>query len=318
MWYNEKRGEKFMIKKVNSKMKLSKILQETHAGDVLVLEDGIYQEKIEVWVPQITIRAEHPHKAILTNKDYAHKIMEDNNECNTFRTYTLYIGSNEVCLKDLVIQNEAIPSSIYGQAVALHVDGDEFICDNCIIRSAQDTLFTGPMPADLLQRYQGFYPPQKLIGNPSKQYYNQCLIQGDVDFIFGCATTLFEECTIETIKRNNPNASYVCAPSHPIELPFGYLFHKCKFIGSEPAYLARPWRDYGCAAFIECDMDDHILPEGYNKWNQTNRDKTARFFEYTPSKDLSHRVTWAKILDSTKATKYYAEFIDFLSFIKKK
>ena len=249
----------------------------------------------------------------MRNKDYAHKIMEDNNECNTFRTYTLYVGGNNVKLKNLVIQNEATPSYIYGQAVALHVEGDHFTCEGCQLQSAQDTLFTGPMPSDLIERYRGFYPPEKLKGIPSKQIYRHCTILGDVDFIFGCATALFEECEICSISRNSLTPSYVCAPAHAKETPFGYLFYKCKFIGTEPAYLARPWRDYGCAAFIDCFLGNHILSEGYNKWNNTNRDKTARFFEYTSTSDLTGRVPWAKLLNRIDATNYVVEFKKYLS-----
>lgn len=302
-----------MILKINANQRISHALKQLSSGDTLILEDGIYREKIEIWLPNIKICSEHPQKAILTNKDYFHKIMDDNNECNTFRTYTLYIGADHVHLKDLVIQNEAVPSSIYGQAVALHVDGDGFLCENCKIQSAQDTLFTGPMPFDLIQRYQGFLPPEKLKGTSSKQIYRNCTILGDVDFIFGCATALFEECTIQSVLRNSRHPSYICAPAHPRELPFGYLFYKCSFVGDEPAFLARPWRDYGCVAFIDCNLGSYIVPEGYNKWNNTNRDKTARFYEFTTSSDISHRVQWAHILHEAEATKYVVEFMNFLS-----
>ncbi len=302
-----------MILKINPKQSISQIMHSLSSGDTLLLEDGIYKEKIEIWKNDITLIAEHPLKAIISNKDYAHKIMEDNNECNTFRTYTLYVGGNNVKLKNLVIQNEATPSYIYGQAVALHVEGDHFTCEGCQLQSAQDTLFTGPMPSDLIERYRGFYPPEKLNGLPSKQIYRHCTILGDVDFIFGCATALFEECEICSISRNSLTPSYVCAPAHAKETPFGYLFYKCKFLGTEPAYLARPWRDYGCAAFIDCFLGNHILSEGYNKWNNTNRDKTARFFEYTSTSDLTGRVPWAKLLNRIDATNYVVEFKKYLS-----
>lgn len=77
--------------------------------------------------------------------------------------------------------------------------------------------------------------------------------------------------------------------------------------------MARPWRDYGCAAFIDCFLGNHILSEGYNKWNNTNRDKTARFFEYTSTSDLTGRVPWAKLLNRIDATNYVVEFKKYLS-----
>lgn len=302
-----------MIVEIGPEQSISKKIADLHAGDTLLLNDGIYKEKIEIWKDNIALKAKHPGKAIITNKDYYHKIMEDHNECNTFRTYTVYVGANHVTFEELIIQNEATPSSIYGQAVALHVDGNDFYCKNCTISSAQDTLFTGPMPKDLLERYKGFFPEQKLKGTLSTQIYQSCKIVGDVDFIFGCAIALFEDCELITLNRNKDTPSFVCAPAHPKELPYGYLFYKCHFKGTEAAYLARPWRDYGCAAFIECSMGDHILPEGFDKWNQTHRDQTARFYEYTPSKSTNKRVSWSHQLTNKEAEEYVKNFHVFLN-----
>lgn len=302
-----------MIIELTPTQSINKALEGMTLGDVLLLNDGEYFEKVEVWVEHITIKAKNAGKVIISNHDYYHKIMEDGNECNTFRTYTMYIGSNHVTLEDLIIQNTSTPSSIYGQAVALHVDGTCFQCRNCTISSAQDTLLAGPMPKDLAERYKGFYPDKKLKCILSTQKYENCKILGDVDFIFGCGVVLFKNCDIITIDRNSNTPSYVCAPAHPQELPFGYLFYKCNIKGNEPAYLARPWRDYGCAAFIECNIGNHIVPEGFNKWNQTNRDKTARFYEYTVDTPINQRVPWSHQLNKDEAKEYIKNFSNFLN-----
>ena len=54
-------------------------------------------------------------------------------------------------------------------------------------------------------------------------------------------------------------------------------------------YLARPWRDYGLTTFRDCRMDRHIAPAGFDKWNDTHRDQTARFYE---SPAIPGRVPW--------------------------
>ncbi|MDE5715613.1 MAG: hypothetical protein K2I42_05720 [Anaeroplasmataceae bacterium] len=302
---------------INPHFSINQSLKKMKSGDVLILEDGVYHEKVEIWIPNIKIKSKHPLKAIISNKDYYHKIMEDYNECNTFNTFTVYVGSDYVMLENIIIENKATPSEIYGQAVALHVDGTYFTCYKCIIKSAQDTLFTGPMPKDLLKRYEGFYSVNRLKGNPSKQIYSYCTIEGDVDFIFGSATALFKNCKIISLDRKNLDATYIAAPAHPKELPYGYLFHQCEFKGKNtPAYLARPWRDYGCAAFIDCCMGTHILSIGYNKWNNTDRDKTARFYEYTKNIDLSSRAPWAHILSKEDSEEYLASFLKFIELDK--
>ena len=56
-------------------------------------------------------------------------------------------------------------------------------------------------------------------------------------------------------------------------------------------YLARPWRDYGLARFEHCAYGAHIAPEGFDKWNDTHRDKTARFYEIP---GVPGRVSWIR------------------------
>lgn len=301
-----------MIKIINPNQSITKTIQKLNPNDTLILEDGIYHEKVEVWTKNITIKAKNPHKAIISNKDYYHKIMPNHNECNTFGTYTLLIGADNIVLEDIQIQNEATPSTIYGQAVALHVLGNHFFCSNCIIKGAQDTLFTGPLPKDLIQRYTGFYEERKLSHAPSIQHYQNCFIYGDVDFIFGCATALFENCEIISLHQSEQKLSYICAPAHDKDTPYGYLFYNCTLKSSSPTYLARPWRDYGCAAFIDCKMDNHILPEGFNKWNGTDRDKTARFYEYTSNHTAKNRVAWCNQLNESEALKYVKDFKEYI------
>lgn len=59
-------------------------------------------------------------------------------------------------------------------------------------------------------------------------------------------------------------------------------------------------------------MDTHILPEGYHKWAGTNRDQTARFYEYTPSQNTKNRVTWSHQLSKKEAEQYLVDFMNFI------
>lgn len=308
-----------MIFKINNSTSINETIKKCSDGDTILLEPGTYKEKVEIYKNNISIISIDKNKTIITNNDYYHKIMSDFNECNTFRTYSVYVGGNNVKFENITIENSSTPSKKYGQAVALHVTGDNFKCENCIIRSAQDTIFTGPLPKDLIERHKDYIlNPLHTKGTPSRQHYLNCTIIGDVDFIFGCATALFENCTIKSIARikNNPNEpdGYICAPSHPKELDYGYLFYKCNIIADENVtnvFLARPWRDYGIAAFIDCKLGSHINPKGFDKWQNTNRDKTARFYEYTENHNLENRESWVNILTNDESLIYYDNFINF-------
>ena len=215
---------------IDNSASINETLKQLKPGDTLLLKNGIYHEKVEVYINNIKIIGESKEYTIITNKDYFHKIMKDYNECNTFRTYTLYVGSDDVSISNLTIINESIPSKVYGQAVSLHCDGDNFRCENCIIKSAQDTLFTGPLPPDLIIRHQGFLEPSHLRGIKTRQLYINNDIYGDVDFIFGGAYALFYKCNIISIYKDDLNIQgYLAAPSHQKEDKYGYLFYKCNF-----------------------------------------------------------------------------------------
>lgn len=277
-------------------------IANSNENDVIFIKKGVYKEKIIINKSDITIIGEG-EDTIIENMDYFHKILSDHNECNTFRTYTVYVSGNNVTIKNLTIKNNSLPSSKYGQAIALYVDGNNFLAENLNIASAQDTLFCGPLPKDLIKRYQGFLLPSQLSGNKSMQKYLNCKISGDVDFIFGCGSVLFDKCDIISIGNG-----YLTAPAHYQETNVGFVFNECsiKSNGKYNVYLARPWRDYGYSAFINCNYNDNINPEGFSKWPNTNRHEHARFYEY--NKNKYQRTDFSKELTALEAQKILDTF----------
>lgn len=285
---------------LNENEKLNDILQKAKPFDTIYLFNKIYNEKIKITIPNITIIG-HEKGSIIQNKDYYNKIHSDNKEYLTVRTYTLMVASNNITLKNITIKNLSVPNKIYGQAVALHVIGDNFKAINLKLYGAQDTLLAGPIPQDLTIRYKSLLPIDELSTKKSHQYYLNCYIEGDVDFIFGSGIALFENCTINSI-----GSGYICAPSHNKELKFGFVFKNCHLTrnnGVTNVFLARPWREYGSAAFINCHASDHIRAEGFHYW-EINRAKTCRFYNYLTIDSnkiapFAHNLSETDILDYT-------------------
>ncbi|MNJ01780.1 Pectinesterase B precursor [compost metagenome] len=58
-----------------------------------------------------------------------------------------------------------------------------------------------------------------------------CYLEGDVDFLFGPATAVFERCHIHC-KRDG---GYLTATNTPEETPVGYVFLDCRVTGSPGA-----------------------------------------------------------------------------------
>jgi pectinesterase len=156
---------------------------------------------------------------------------------------------------------------------------------NCRFIGNQDTLFTG--------------------GDNSRQYFENCYIEGTTDFIFGPATVVFDNCTIKSLTD-----SYITAASTPQHSTYGYVFLHCKLI-ADPAttkvYLGRPWRSYAATAFVDCELGPHILPVGWHNWNKPEAEKTARYAEYNsfgPGANPQMRAAWSHQLTDEEAKEF--------------
>lgn len=272
---------------------LQKVFDTAAEHSVILLQEGEYRQKTVIRTRGLTLIGAGPEKTRIVYADYARKRDAFGAEYNTFRTYTLAVCADGVSMKNLTIENDALSPQVKGQEVALSVVADGFRMDGCTLRSTQDTLFLGPLPRDLIGRYEGFLHDELRRYGKMRQTFRDCRIAGSVDFIFGCGEAVFERCVLESV-NDVRGQSFVAAPAHEEEQKEGFLFRQCRFT-AEPGvpegsvYLARPWRDYGRAAFEDCSYAGHICREGFDKWNDTNRGRTARFFE-TPR--VSGRVSW--------------------------
>ena len=274
---------------------LQAALDAAAPGEEIRLAAGVWRAKPVIFTKGITLRGAGADATRIVWDDYALKLDEKGVEFNTFRTWTLAVCADGVTLRDLCVENDALHPETKGQEVALTAYGDELTVENCRLTSTQDTLFAGPLPDDLIIRYDGFLPDWLRKKKPCRQRYDQCLVEGTVDFIFGCAAAQFTDCDI----RSLPDArghGYAAAPAHALAQTEGFTFKNCRFTAADGVadasiWLARPWRDYGLCVFDHCTYGPHIAPEGFDKWNDTDRDKTARFYE-VPLRP--GRVPWAK------------------------
>jgi pectinesterase len=296
---------------VNTIAKALQLAEGSGCHDIFVRK-GIYEEKVKVTLSDLLITGEDKDNTIITYRDYAKKIHEDGKEYNTFRTYTFMVLANNVTLEHLTIRNDSGPGSVVGQAVALSVTGDMVKIDDCHLVAHQDTLFLGPLPKDLIIRYEGFQKDDELIApKQHRVLITDSMIAGDVDFVFGCANACFLNCVFVS----HPGNGYVFAPATEEDDFYGFTALHCRFIGDRNirrVYLARPWRDFGKLVLIDCLMDNHIMEEGFNHWEGTRREATCRFYEkgtrYTDGHQFQ-RVPYVKELAEEELKRYNPENI---------
>ncbi len=257
--------------------------------NIVHIKNGVYHEKVTIpaWVTNVSFIGESRDSTIITYEDYSGKFMSKDTTSNkrkysTFNSYTVYVHGNDVTIENLTIQNAA---GRVGQAVALHVDGDRFVIRNCNLLGNQDTLLTA--------------------NDSSRQYYDNCFIEGTTDFIFGNATAVFTQCTIKSLSN-----SYITAASTMPRQQFGYVFIGCKLIAADECkqeYLGRPWRAYAKVVFINCAMGKHIRPEGWHNWGKTENEATTYYAEYNNTGEgaaTGKRVPWSHVLTKKQAKQY--------------
>jgi pectinesterase len=276
----------------------------------IYIKNGVYKEKISVLKPFVTLIGEDKYKTVLTYDDYAKKTFPTGQVYRTFNSYSIFIEASNFTAKNLTIENSAGAGEIVGQAVAVYVEGDKAKFQNCRFLGNQDTLFTGPLPPKPIEG-NNFGGPmdgkERLVG---RQYYEECYIEGDIDFIFGSATAVFNKCEIFSKNKNNDINGYITAASTEEGKEFGYVFINCKLTSNAQAnsvYLGRPWRDYAKTAFINCFMGEHIRKEGWHSWNKPNAEKETNYAEYKsygPGASDKTRISWAHILTDEEASNY--------------
>ena len=285
---------------------LQHILNSISEPATIFLKSGIYRAKAELKAENVTLIGESRETTVIEYDDYARKIHADGKEYNTFRTYTLCVTGNGTRLENLTVLNSNTNPREKGQCVALSVNAKSFYAKNVKLKSTQDTLFLSPFPDDLVVRYRGFIPHRQLYSEGvSLHLFENCRIEGTVDFIFGGSEAYFKNCEIVSL-YDDRHTGFIAAPCHHLVQSVGFNFIGCNLTGGGAGrgevYLARPWRDFGKCAFLNCRAENHINPALFDKWNDTERDKTARFGFYGLDCDFTPEpVSWAKKYNEIEA-----------------
>ncbi|MCD7710147.1 MAG: pectinesterase family protein [Porphyromonadaceae bacterium] len=250
----------------------------------IYVRNGVYKEKIVIPGNKTNIHliGEEADSVIFTYDDYASKEKSNGQKIGTSGSASFYVYGSGFIAENVTFENSAGP---VGQAVALFVAGDRCVFKKCKIKGFQDTLYT----------YE----------DGTREYYEECYIEGTTDFIFGKATAWFENCEIRS-KQN----SYVTAAATPEEITYGYVFNNCRLTadkGVDKVYLGRPWRPYAAVLFCNCDLGGHIRAEGWHNWGKASNEETARYSEYKNSgagSDTKGRVAWSRQLSKKEAARY--------------
>jgi pectin methylesterase-like acyl-CoA thioesterase len=210
---------------------------------------GKYKEQVTINKPFVCLTGESATTTTITNALGT----------NIVNGGTVLLTGNDFSAANIAFENTGGDGS--GQAVALMAQGQRQQFRDCRFLSYQDTLYT----------------------NTGTQYFRDCFIQGDTDYIFGDATAVFENCTMNNVAEGTA----VTAPRTPQNAAYGFVFlggsltanPTTSTVRSNHVYLGRPWGPYAAAAFLNVAMGAHIAADGWTTMSDNTLANT-HFSEY--------------------------------------
>lgn len=167
--------------------------------------------------------------------------------------YYLGVSGDGFWARDMTFENTAGPGK--HQAVALRVGSDRSVFYRCSFKGYQDTLYTLSL----------------------RQFYRSCHVYGTVDFIFGDAAAVLEDCDILVRRPMDHQSNFITAQgrSDPNQNT-GISVTGCRvrpapdLRGAEgrfETFLGRPWKKFSRTVFVKSDLDGLIDRRGWKEWS---------------------------------------------------
>lgn len=264
---------------------------------IVDIEPGIYEEKLEISKSHVTLRAlsNDPSDVVIKSGYYSSNTFDENGQfvpqdeydVGTDQSGTIIVTSaaNSFSMYNITVENnynteKKTQKDEQTPAVAFCSNADKVYLNNCRLIGRQDTLY--------------------VKGNGNRAYFNDCYIEGTVDFIFGDADAYFESCQLYMAYFNGKKNGYFTAPNTKTD-GIGLVFSNCSLSADErveDVSLGRPWQNEcytetttengvtyvtkydpnkpnsqyenisSAAQFIGCTMGDQIQNERWNKWTR--------------------------------------------------
>lgn len=169
--------------------------------------------------------------SLFSSGDPAYSIYENCASKSTIGTSCstiFWVKASNVQIVNLSIEN-SINATGTNQAVALQLQGDENQLENVRLLGHQDTFYAGTK------------------NTTSRTIVTDSYIEGDIDFVFGSGSVVFDSCTFYAKGDRRTDEAVVFAPDTPAANDYGFLVLSSTITGdsnwdtSKTVHLARSW-----------------------------------------------------------------------------
>lgn len=244
---------------------------------VVYVKEGVYMENVVIpsWKTNIFLVGDgNDVTTIIANRSVG-------GGWTTYRSATFAVNGEGFLARDIAFWNSAGPEN--HQAVALRISADFAALYRCAILGYQDTLYV----------------------HSFRQFYRDSDIYGTIDYIFGNAAVVFQNCNL--ISRLPLPGQFIAITAQSRDSPdefTGIAFQNCSILATEDlysnssvvkCYLGRPWKNYSTTVYMESYIDDFVSPEGWTNWSGDDGLTTLYYGEYDnngPGAVTDGRVTW--------------------------
>ncbi|XP_012089438.1 pectinesterase [Jatropha curcas] len=213
----------------------------------------------------------------------------------TFNSATFVVVAQGFVAVNITFQNTA--GAVKHQAVAVRNGADMSTFYNCSFEGYQDTLYTHSL----------------------RQFYRDCDIYGTIDYIFGNAAVVLQNCNIYSRLPLPGQYNTITAQGRTdINQNTGTSIQNCSIVaaadlatsnGTTKSYLGRPWKEYSRTIVMQSFIDSLIDPTGWAPWSGDFALATLYYAEYDnngPGSNTSSRVTWPgyHVINATDAANF--------------
>ena len=263
-----------VVVSVDGKGDFKTIAEALAAGRTQIrINPGTYREHLIIDKPSVQLRGlgKRPEDVVITYDLSAGTSGGTRNSASVAVTGDDFLAENITFENSFTRTHPQMPQG--SQAVAVKVSGDRAIFRRVRFLGHQDTLYAGSNECEA----------DRAHCRPVRQYFEDCYIEGNVDFICGDALAFFERCEIHAVPHSV--VMLTAQSKHSAEHQSGYVFDHCRITadpGAPLVYLGRPWRAWASVVFMNTEMPAEVNEQGWREWEHDGKPSlpTAFYAEY--------------------------------------